>query len=156
MRTNEPTYSREITERAALLEIPFGRRKKEHDVGSGSTIDNQADPRAVQNQRRSPTLKAAMLALVVALVAIVTTSTISWKKRIITAIVAAAIAVLVSVFVPGCMATTNIDGKEYSWRLDVLAPIGATVPKPEWETAQPIYIQAAPPPTSQPAPLPTP
>lgn len=75
-------------------------------------------------------MKATMIALVVALVAIVTTSTISWKKRIITALVAAAIAVAVSLWVPGCMSTTEIEGKTYSWRLDILAPIGATVPDP--------------------------
>jgi len=75
-------------------------------------------------------MKAAMLALVVALVAIVTTSTLTWKQRIITALVAAGIAIAVSLFVPGCMSTTEIEGKTYSWRLDILAPIGATVPDP--------------------------
>lgn len=101
--------------------------------------------------KRRRTLKAAMIALVVALVAIVTTSTITWKQRIITAIVAAAIAVAVSLFVPGCMSTTSIDGKEYSWRLDILAPIGATVPKPEWETPAPIVIYTTTQPAAQPA-----
>ena len=106
-------------------------------------------PFATPNKRKR-SMKAAMIALVVALVAIVTTSTISWKKRIVTAIVAAAIAVAVSLFVPGCMSTTSIDGKEYSWRLDILAPIGATVPKPEWDTPAPVVIYAA----TQPAALP--
>ena len=102
-------------------------------------------------------MKAVLLSIVAALAAIVATSKIAWWKRIVTALVAALIGVAVSLWVPGCMATTNIEGREYAWRLDILAPIGATVPKPEWETAQPIYIQAAPAaapaqPTSQPEP----
>lgn len=92
-------------------------------------------------------MKAALIALVVGLVAIVTTSTLTWKQRIITAIVAAAIGVAVSLFVPGCMSTTNIEGKEYSWRLDILAPIGATVPNPNpptphRTTTQPVRQQS--------------
>jgi uncharacterized protein YggT (Ycf19 family) len=96
-------------------------------------------------------MKALLLGIVAALAAIVGTSSIAWWKRLITAIVAAAIGISVTLWVPGCMATTDLDGKVYSTRLDILAPIGATVPPPAWEDARPIIIQAAPTPTSQPA-----
>lgn len=105
-------------------------QKMNHQVAPGSTITSPLDQLYYPQRKKENKMKSAMLALVVALVAIVTTSTISWKKRIITAIVAAAIAVAVSLFVPGCMSTTEVEGKTYSWRLDILAPIGATVPDP--------------------------
>jgi len=146
-----PAYDKEITDRARLLKEPYYCRKINLDVASGLTNEERDGLMAVENWKGIQKMKAAMIALVVALVAIVTTSTISWKQRIVTAIVAAAIAVAVSVFVPGCMSTTSIDGKEYSWRLDILAPIGATVPKPEWESANPVIIYANGQPTTQPA-----
>jgi len=105
-------------------------QKTSRHVAPGSTITGPLDQLDHPFRRKHRTMKAAMLALVVALVAIVTTSTLTWKQRIITALVAAAIAVSVSLFVPGCMSTTEIEGKTYSWRLDILAPIGATVPDP--------------------------
>jgi hypothetical protein len=82
------------------------------------------------SRKKRKNMKTALLAIVVALTAIITTSTFTWRQRIITAIVAAAIAISVSLWVPGCMSTTEIEGKTYSWRLDILAPIGATVPNP--------------------------
>jgi len=140
MPMNWNAYDQEIADRARLMKEPYYLRKKELEVASGSTIGTADGPRVSQFQQKEQHMKAAMLALVVALVAIVTTSTISWKQRIITAIVAAAIAVGVSLWVPGCMSTTSLDGKEYSWRLDILAPIGATVPKPEWESPLPVVV----------------
>ena len=99
-------------------------------IAPGTTITGPLDQLDYPSRKKGRTVKATMLALVVALVAIVTTSTLTWKQRIITAIVAAAIAVSVSLLVPGCMSSTEIEGKSYSWRLDILAPIGATVPDP--------------------------
>jgi len=105
-------------------------QKTARHVGPGSTITGPLDQLYYPSRKKRRTMKATMIALVVALVAIVTTSTLTWKQRIITAIVAAGIAVAVSLWVPGCMSTTEIEGKTYSWRLDILAPIGATVPDP--------------------------
>jgi len=93
-------------------------------------------------------MRETLIGIVVALASLVSTSALVWWARIIAALAAAAVAIAVSLCVPGCMTTTEVDGKVYSVRLDILAPIGATVPKPEWETAQPIYIQAAPAPVA--------
>jgi hypothetical protein len=105
-------------------------QKKACHVAPGSTITNAIDQLDYPNRKRRNKMKAALIAIVVALTAIITTSTFTWRQRIITAIVAAAIALSVCLFVPGCMSTTEIEGKTYSWRLDILAPIGATVPDP--------------------------
>ena len=112
-------------------------------VAPGSTITSPLDQLDYPHRKRKNKMKAAMIALVVALVAIVTTSTLTWKQRIITAVVAAAIAVAVSLYVPGCMSTTEIEGKTYSWRLDILAPIGATVPNPNPPTPRHTTSQPA-------------
>ena len=79
-------------------------------------------------------MKEVLIGIIVALASLVTTKTLVWWARIVAALAAAAIAVAVSLFVPGCMSTTNLDGKTYSWRLDILAPIGATVAQPGMTT----------------------
>lgn len=61
-------------------------------------------------------------------------------RAILYAIVAIAAALVVMSFT-GCMATTHLDGKSYSWRLDILTPIGQTVN----------HSQPAPIPTTSPA-----
>jgi len=80
-------------------------------------------------------MKDTLAAIVAALGAIVATSSIAWWKRIVSALVAAAIALSITLFMPGCMSTTNLDGKEYSWRFDVLTPIGQTVNLPGARTS---------------------
>jgi len=72
-------------------------------------------------------MKDSLTAIVAALGAVVATSSIAWWKRIVSAVVAAAIALAISLYMPGCMSTTNLNGKSYSWRFDVLTPIGQTV-----------------------------
>jgi hypothetical protein len=75
-------------------------------------------------------MRETLIGIIVVLATMVNTSALKWWARVIAALVAAAIAVAISLCVPGCMSTTEIEGKTYSWRLDILAPIGATVPDP--------------------------
>jgi len=150
MGYNWAAYEKEIVERAVLLETPYVRRKMDLDVAPGSTITITVDPRADKKQQRKQKMRDSLIGIIAALAVIVGTSALSWRKRIITALVAGTLAVIVSLLIPGCMSTTSIDGKEYSWRLDILAPIGATVPVPEWEAPAPVVIYSGQEPTSQP------
>jgi len=72
-------------------------------------------------------MKEALIAIIVALATLVNTSALKWWARVLAALAAAAVAVAVSLLCSGCMSTTTIEGKSYSWRMDILAPIGATV-----------------------------
>jgi hypothetical protein len=82
-------------------------------------------------------MRQALITIIVGLATIVNTAALRWWMRVIAAIAAAAIALAVELFIPGCMSTTYLDGKTYSWRLDILAPIGATVAQPASTAATP-------------------
>lgn len=51
----------------------------------------------------------------------------SVKHRLTAAVLAIILIALLVLFAQGCMFTTDLDGKVYTWRVDVLTPIGQTV-----------------------------
>jgi len=78
-------------------------------------------------------MRETLIGIITALATLVNTSTLKWWARLLAAIVAAAIAVAVCLFAPGCQSTTYLDGKTYAWRFDVLTPIGqTTTTAPAW------------------------
>jgi len=96
-------------------------------------------------------------ALITALIAFCTwtnTARLTWWQRIVAIITAAAIGLAVMLFMPACMVTTELEGKTYSTRFDILTPIMPTTTDPGTTTTirtAPAKKTATQPPTSQPA-----
>jgi len=63
---------------------------------------------------------------IAALVALLTGQETTTRQKLIAGAIIAAITVAILFFTTGCMATTDLDGKRYSIRIDVLTPIGQT------------------------------
>ena len=99
-------------------------------------------------------MKEALVAVIVAFAAWLNTAPLIWWARLICVLALAAIAIAAMTLIPGCMVTTDLDGKTYSTRVDILTPIMPTNADPAVTTT----IRTAPArsprtaaPTSQPA-----
>lgn len=67
----------------------------------------------------------------------------SLKHRLTAAGLAILLVLMLLIFAQGCMATTDLDGKVYTSRLDILTPIGQTVSS--------YHVNPPAPPATQPA-----
>jgi hypothetical protein len=65
-------------------------------------------------------------------------------KAIVIALILGALVAWLLLAPTGCMTTTDLDGKVYSFRLDILTPIGATTGPQSGTTAAPAAPRRAP------------